>query len=56
MKNLWLFAVAGVAFLVCGVVLIVNGSGGSLVFGIPLVLVGLVCIVLTAVCRRKSAR
>jgi drug/metabolite transporter (DMT)-like permease len=56
MRNLWLFAVAGVAFLVCGVVLIMIGSGGSLIFGIPLVFVGLVCIVLTGVYRGKSAR
>ncbi|MFJ4220507.1 hypothetical protein [Curtobacterium luteum] len=56
MKNLWPFAVAGLAFLVSGVVLIVNGSAGSLVFGIPLLLIGLVCVVLAAMYRRKSVR
>ena len=42
-----LYIGTGLIFLLAGIVLIVNGSAGALIFGIPLVIVGLLCLVLS---------
>lgn len=56
MAKFWVFLLCGLALLLAGVAQLVGNGSGHAVFGVPLVVIGVLCVIASLVSRFRTTR